>query len=139
MESEERENACYEPAGVPITPQARQLGYEFSVYVSDRVWRDACMYKGASKHRTSLDKRIFELLASCYTGMLKRLTQTDDFVFYKFKHFYWPVNATAVARKKCKRQFGARLFLDSQELPWLYIFDLDWDSIENLKKAELQE
>lgn len=137
MADTEREDSCYEPAGVPVTPQARRLGYEFSVYVSNLVWAKCCIYSGASKFETTLDKRIFELIASCYQGMIKRLSVDDTFVFYKFKHFYWDRYASAFTKKKHKVKLGARLFLDSSGVPWLYIFDLERDKIESLKKGTL--
>lgn len=139
MDDTEREDACYKPSGIPVTPQARKLGYEFPVYVSDVVWRQACVFAGSSRLETTLDRRIYELISSCYDGMIKRLTQDDEFVYYKFKHWFWPPLANANTKKKRKRTFGARLFLNENGEPWLYIFDIERDSIEALEKGELNE
>jgi len=137
MSSQEQENAYYYPAGVPVTPQARQFGYEFPVYVSNTVWRDQCIAIGImSKHNAGLDRRIMELLQYCYDGMLKRLTKSEDFLFYRFKVWYWGRENPA-AKKKKRTRLGARLFLDpSTGGPWLYIFNERVDTIDMLKKGE---
>ena len=137
MSDQEREDSYYHPAGVPVTPQARQFGYEFPVHVSTTVWREQCVAIGImSKHNTGLDRRVIELLQYCYDGMLKRLTQSDDFLYYYFKIWYWS-RSSPQARKKKRGRLGARLFLDpSTGGPWLYIFAPNIDSIEDLERGE---
>lgn len=109
------------------------------VWVSKRVWQETCVYRGASRHETSIDRRINEVIASCYDGMIKRLTQDDEFVFYKFNHWFWPADATGREKKKRKKKLGARLFLDKDEKPWLYIFDIARDKIDDLEKVADEE
>lgn len=137
MSDQEQENSYYHPGGVPVTPQARKLGYDFPVYVSNTVWREQCVAIGImSKHNATLDRRIIELLQYCYEGMIKRLTQTDDFVYYSFKIWYWGRN-NPKAKKKKRARLGARLFLDpSTGGPWLYIFNERVDSIDDLECGE---
>lgn len=139
MADAELQDSCYLPSGVPVTPQARRLGYEFPVYVSDRVFNEACRWSGLSRFQTSLDRRIFELLQHAYEGMLKKLTQTDDFLYYPFKCWYWDRHAGPKTKKKRRARYGARLFVNEDGMPWMYIFDLKHDRIENLEKAELNE
>ena len=136
MEDPEHQVPRYHYLGIPVTPQATRLGYEFPVYVSENVWANCCAYNGSSRHDTNLDRRINELLASCYEGMLKKLTQTDDFVFYEFKHWFWERYATAAKSKKEKAKLGARLFLGEDGGPWLYIFDPVMDNGSDLKVVD---
>lgn len=140
MSDQEQQDACYHPAGVPVTPQARQFGYEFPVHVSTTVWREQCVAIGImSRHNATLDRRIIELLQYCYDGMLKKLTQQDDFLYYPFKIWYWDRNRPQ-AKKKRRARLGARLFLDpSTGGPWLYIFNEKVDSIDALEPGELPE
>lgn len=137
MADAEREDSYYHPSGVPVTPQARRLGYEFPVYVSDRVWREICVTTGLpSRLEASLDQRITRLMQYCYDGMMKKLTQTDDFLFYYFKVWYWD-RERPNAKKQRRARLGARLFLDpSTGGPWLYIFRPGVDSIDALKQGE---
>jgi len=136
MEDREQ-HAHYHPNGVPITPQARRFGYEFPVYVSRAVWSAFCMNSGLpSRHMETLEGRIQKLLAYCYEGMAKKLTQTDDFVFYYFKIWYWS-RTKPKAKKQARARLGARLFLDpSTNAPWMYIFHPNVDSIDMLEPGE---
>ena len=137
MADRESEHDYYYPSGVPLTPQARNFGYEFPVYVSDVVWVTCCAASGLpSRLDTSLEKRIWELLQHCYEGMTKKLTQEDDFVFYTFKVWFWSRNRPR-AKKKQKMRLGARLFLNpSTKGPWMYIFAPNVDHIDMLKRGE---
>ena len=84
----------------------------------------------------TLEGRIQKLLAYCYEGMAKKLTQTDDFIFYYFKIWYWS-RTKPKAKKASRARLGARLFLDpSTGGPWMYIFHPSVDSIDTLKKGE---
>jgi hypothetical protein len=80
-----------------------------------------------------------ELTQACYEGMLKKLTQTDNFLYYTFKHWIWPRHAGKATRKKKRVRYGARLFVDETGEPWLYIFDPKKDSANDLEKGELDE
>lgn len=136
-DQKDKDGHWYYAGGIPVGPQARRMGYEFPVHVSKTVWKNQCMWRGASRLQTTADKRIFELLQSCYDGMLKRLTQEDDFVFYYFKTRYWPADAGSGIRKKKRARLGARLFLDpSTEGPWLYIFDPEADTADQLEQGD---
>lgn len=139
MDSSELQDSCYKPSGVPVTPQARRLGYEFPVYVSDVVFAEACRWNGLSRFDTSLDRRIFELLQYTYEGMLKKLTQRDDFLYYPFKVWFWDRHANAKTKKKRRARYGARLFVQEDGSPWMYIFDPKFDAIELLEKGELSD
>ena len=138
MSDQELQDSCYIPSGVPITPQARRFGYEFPVWVSKTVWAEQCVAVGIkSRHGTNLDRRIIELLQYCYEGMTKRLTQSDDFVYYHFKIWYWS-RAKPNAKKKKRARLGARLLIDpSTGGPWLYIFNERVDTIDALEVGEL--
>lgn len=140
MADAEREDSYYHPGGVPITPQARRLGYTFPVYVSDVVWGKTCIATGIpQRHGAHLEKRIHQLLSDCYDGMVKKLATQDDFLYYEFKVYYWDRNRPN-AKKQQRWKLGARLFLDpSTGGPWLYIFAPNVDSIDMLKKGEHEE
>lgn len=138
MANPELEDACYLPTGIPVTPQARRIGYTFPVYVSHTVFAKACKWDGHSRFQTNFDKRINELIVHAYDGMIKRLATSDDFVFYKFKCWFWDRYASRDAKKKRMDKFGARLFLDKDGSPWMYIFDLKKDRIENLEKGKFE-
>ena len=126
----------YHPVGIPVTPQAHQFGYEFPVYVSKCVWSAQCLWVIGPKGKgTTPDRRIVELLGYCYGGMIKKLSVQDDFTSYSFKVWYWcPVNRD---KKKQRRvRLGARLFLvPEKDTPWLYIFNPDEDTFDDLDKA----
>jgi len=139
MDSSELQDSCYLHHGVPITPQARKLGYEFPVFVSNIVWQEACLWNGAGRFESNVDRRIIELVTACYEGMLKRLTQTDSFLFYYFKCWIWGRYANAATRKKQRKRYGARLFIDENGAPWLYIFNPKRDDGHELTKGELRE
>lgn len=139
MDSSELQDSCYIPSGVPVTPQARRLGYEFPVYVSDRVFGEACRWNGLSRFETSVDRRIYELMQYAYEGMLKKLTQADDFLYYPFKVWFWDKDANAKTKKKRRRRYGARLFVNEDGTPWMYVFDPRFDRIETLQKGELSD
>ena len=137
MADAEREHSYYHPGGVPVTPQARRFGFEFPVYVSKAVFGMACIAEGiASKHNTHTEKRIWELLESCYAGLGKKLAVSDDFIYFGFKHYYWG-RTRYEAKKQIKGGFGARLLLDpSTNGPWLYIFAPRVDDIDVLVKGQ---
>jgi hypothetical protein len=139
MDDSELQDSCYLHHGVPVTPQARKLGYEFPVFVSQVVWAEACLWNGAGRFETSVDRRIIELIQACYEGMLKKLTQTDAFLFYYFKHWIWKRYAGAETKKKKRVRYGARLFIDEDGMPWLYIFNPKRDDGHELTKGELRE
>ena len=137
----EQKHAHYYPTGIPITPQARQFGYEFPVYVSQTVWDDQCVWNGPMRYNTHTEKRIIELLQHCYEGMCKKLAVQDDFVSYAFKIWYFdrtlPKRTGRKLPKKKRAQLGARLFLDPEEgTPWLYVFNPEEDSTDELKKGK---
>ena len=76
------------------------------------------------------------LLQFCFEGMTKRLTQSDDFVFYYFKVWFWSRDRPD-ARKQARARLGVRLFIDpSTGGPWMYIFNPRVDSIDALEKGE---
>lgn len=125
----------HQPGGVPITPQARRFGYEFPVFVSKTVWAGQCLFVGSpNKRGTSTERRITELLQYCYDGMTKKLAVQDDFISYTFKAWYW----CAVNRDRTKKRrirLGARLFLADASSPWLYIFNPEEDTLDELTKG----
>jgi len=133
----------YWPEGlIPITPQARRVGFQFSVYVTKTIWSRACSWTGPapiSIYKTSPDQRIFELLNSAHEGLQKRLAGSDEedgFLYYRFKHFFWD-KGRPKAKKKSSMKIGCRLFLhpDTQR-PWMLFFDPDYDYESMLKKKE---
>ena len=137
---DEQEESRYYPTGVPITPQASQFGYEFPVYVSATVFKNQCLWHGPMRYNTNTEKRIVELLQHCYEGMCKKLAVQDDFVSYAFKIWYFdrtlPKRAGRKLPKKKRARLGARLFLDPEDdTPWLYIFNPEEDSVNDLKKG----
>lgn len=140
MADAEREDAYYYPAGIPITPQARRYGYVFPVYVSKTVWSNACVTTGLpSRLGADQERRIMTLIMDCYEGMTKKLATQDDFVFYAFKTWHWD-RSRPNAKKQRRARYGARLFLHPDEsTPWLYIFDMKADKIEDLTKGEPRE
>ena len=137
MADSEQDDSYYHPGGIPITPQARRIGYIFPVYVSKTVWDQTCLLKGvSSRHRVTQDGRIGELLNQCYEGMIKKLATADDFVYYDFIAFYWSRNRPR-ATKQQRWKLGARLLLDpSTETPWMYIFAPNVDRIDTLEKGQ---
>jgi hypothetical protein len=74
-----------------------------------------------------------------YEGMLKKLSQQDDFLYYPFKVWFWDRHANANTKKKRRRRFGARLFVQEDGSPWMYIFDPRTDRIEALEKGDLSD
>lgn len=138
MDDSQQEDAYYYPDGVPVTPQAKRLGYEFPVYVSKTVWSENCSW--GHGRETSTDKRIFELLTASWEGMMKRLAVSDDFVQYFFKIWYWNKSDAKTKKKKRRARLGARLFLNPDTGgPWLYIFSTSVDTIDTLKQGEPYE
>lgn len=140
MASSEREDSYYHPTGIPITPQARQFGFEFPVYVSPYVWKHMCSSNGirASKGVTT-DSRITRLLQHAYEGLGKKLAATDDFLYYNFKGWYWD-KAKPKAKKMSRLLLGARLFLDpSTDGPWMYIFEPYIDSLDRLEQKPVNK
>ena len=137
MADSEREDSYYHPSGIPVTPQARRIGYFFPVHVSKTVWDKACLAKGVpSRHRVTQDGRIRHLLNQCYAGMLSKLATADDFLYYEFKAFYWSRDRPW-AKKEQRWKLGARLFMDpSTGEPWLYIFAPNVDTIDTLKAGK---
>lgn len=138
MENPEQQDSYYYPGGVPITPQAKRVGYEFPVYVSKNVWADHCSWTHG--RGTNTDKRIFELLTYAWEGMLKRLAVSDDFLQYFFKIWYWGKTVPKASKKKTRTRLGARLFLDPDTGgPWLYIYStFRNDTLDDLKKGEAE-
>ena len=122
---------------IPITPQARQLGWTYDVYVTHSVW-GRCITWTKGKN-TNPDRRIFQLLESCWDGMGKALSSEPERVMYQFKHWYWRRNRPK-AKKKVKGQFAARLLLHPQtEEPWILIFDPLRDNEGVLEHGEPEE
>ncbi len=140
MDSAEQEHHHYWPGEktIPLTPQARRLGFAFEVYATHSVWGECITWtKGRN---TNPDKRIFELLESCYEGLTKSMsTEAGDGVYFEFKHWFWD-RARPKAKKQTKAKYGARLLLDPEtEEPWLLIFCIDRDGKEVLKRGEPKE
>ena len=140
MEDPKREDAdshYFHPGGVPVTPQARRFGYEFPVYVSTTVWAAQCISEGiASRHSQNLEKRIWHVLQACYDGMAKKLSVSDDFVYYDFKLWYWDREAPKASKQR-RIKLGARLLLDpSTDGPWMYIFNPYVDLIDELEEGQ---
>lgn len=105
---------------VPITPQASRFGYVFPVYVTRTVWNLSVAWKQGKN--TNPDKRIYELLDSCWKGMGKALSSEPDRAMYSFKHWYWR-RERPKATKQARTTFAARLFLHPEtEEPWMLIF-----------------
>lgn len=122
---------------VPITPQARRLGFAFPVYVTKSVWRPSIAWQQGKD--TNPDKRIYELLASCWKGMGKALASEPERVMYTFKHWYWDRDRPK-AKKQSKATYGARLLLDPEtEEPWMLIFHPDIDGTEVIEYGEHDE
>ena len=145
-DSNEREEHYYYPGGVPVSPQARRVGFEMPVYVSHTVWANQCIWKGSQLIGTNTDRRIVELITAVWEGMLKRLAADradEGFVWFPFKFWYWPATAQMVNRKPPKKKrirLGARLFLDPiTDEPWLYVFDTNKDDGSELEKADTKE
>lgn len=141
MESSEQEHSHYWPGAdcIPITPQATRFGYVFPVYVTKSVWSDVITWTPQKGKETSAEKRIYDLLDSCWKGMGKALTSEPDRVMYTFKHWFWD-RARPAAKKPAKMKFGARLLLDPEtEEPWLLIFNPADDDKEVLKRGEPEE
>ena len=138
MESVEQEHHHYWPGDgtIPITPQAVRFGYVFPVYVTNSCWAECITWTPRKGVDTSAEKRIYDLLDSCYKGMGKRLASEPDSVAYTFKHWFWD-RLRPKAKKPTKAKYGARLLLDPEtEEPWLLIFCPDRDGKEVLKYGE---
>ena len=139
MGSEEPTHSHYWPGDgcIPITPQARRLGWTYPVYVTQSVWTYRVSWKQGKD--TSTDKRIFDLLDSCWKGMGKALATEPERLSYSFKHWYWPKDRPK-AKKQAKAQLAARLLLDPEtEEPWILIFDPITDHDGVLKHGEPTE
>lgn len=139
MESTEQVHSHYWPGEgcIPISPQARRLGWEFEVYVTRSVWSRCITWTPDKK--SNPDKRIFELLEAAWQGMGKALAAEPDCVFFKFKHWFWQ-HGRPKATKQVGFQFGTRLLLDPEtEEPWILIFDPEYDNEEVLKRGEHAE
>ncbi len=126
---------------VPITPQARRVGFEFPVYVTQTIWNRCISWTGGPyRHNTSPDRRIFELLDACSTGLQKKLAGSDEedgFVYFRFKHFFWD-KGRKNAKKQASIKIGCRIFLDPEkQAPWILLFDPDYDYSNVLKKGEV--
>lgn len=138
MDDSEQAHSHYWPGEgtIPITPQATRFGYVFPVYVTNTVWGEAITWVPRKKVETNADKRIYDLLDSCYKGMGKALATEPDRVYYNFKHWFWHREKPR-ATKPIKANYGARLLLDPEtDEPWLLIFDPERDDERVLKKGE---
>jgi hypothetical protein len=138
MENTEQVHSSYRPGKecIPITPQARQFGYVFPVYVTQCVWADAITWAYQKGRETNTDARIFDLLRSAYDGMGKNMATEPDRIMYTFKHWCWD-RLRPKAKKQTKRKYGARLFLDPEtKEPWLLIFDPQRNGNEVLEAKE---
>lgn len=136
MGSEEPVHSHYWPGDgcIPISPQARRVGWTYEVYVTRSVW-SGCISWTPNK-KSNPDKRIFELLESTWQGMGKALSEEGDRLMYRFKHWYWE-RGRPKARKQRMAKLGARLLLDPEtEEPWILIFDPQRDGNEVLKHGE---
>lgn len=138
MESPEQtntEHSHYWPDDlIPVTPQARRYGYVFDVYVTKRVWKDMCVW--SEGQNLSTDKRLWQLLDSCYRGLGAALSVHDDFVSFTFRHWY-KKKRKPKAKKMAKIKLGARLLLHPEtEEPWLLLFDPEYDFTDQLKKGD---
>ncbi len=133
--TDDTEGHHYWPDGlVPVTPQAREFGYVFDVYVTPRIWKDMCVW--AEGRKTNTPKRLMELLESCYKGLSKALSVNDDMLYFSFVHWYVP-KGRPNAKKRAKTKLGARLLLHPEtEEPWLLLFDPEYDFADQLKKGE---
>lgn len=134
QDSSTEEHNHYWPLGlIPVTPQARRFGYPMNVYVTTYVWKHYCIWSGGQN--TNTDKRLFELLDSCFVGIGKGLATSPDMVSFSFKH--WLLRKNKPKSKKTKVQLGGRLLLHPEtEEPWLLIFDPAHDDKSQLKKGE---
>lgn len=136
MENQEPIHSHYWPGGecIPITPQARRLGWEYDVYVTSQIWSRCITWTPDKK--TNPDKRIFQILDSAWIGMGKALTTDPDRVMYTFKHWYWPLGRPK-ARKKVQITVGARLLLDPDtDKPWILLFHPLYDTPEVIRRGE---
>lgn len=139
MESSEFVHNHYWPGKdlVPISPQASRFGYAFPVYVTRTVWNLSIAWKQGKD--TNPDKRIFELLDSCWKGMGKALSSEPDRIMYPFKHWYWERNRPK-ASKMARSTLAARLFLDPEtEEPWMLVFHPQADGLEVVVYGEPKE
>ncbi len=117
---------------IPISPQARRFGYTMDVYVTKRVWKSQCSWQDS---RSNTDKRIYEILRSCFNGLSKALAVNDDMVSFTFKH--WSLSQNPKARKQIQYKLGARLLLNpGTEAAWLLIFDPENDTVDELTRGE---
>lgn len=137
------EHSFYWPSSdlIPVTPQARTLGFEYPIYVTKAIWHKAISWSAQepSKRKTNTDKRIYQLLEACSAGLQKRLAadpnDTEGFVYFRFKHFYWE-RGRDNAKKKVKIKIGCRILLDpDSSAPWMLILDPDYDYAIELKKG----
>lgn len=136
MDSAGQAHHHYQPGEdcVPVTPQARTLGYPFPVYITKNVWSECVSWPGG--RNTSPDRRIYETVSSAYEGMLKRLSVDDQMVQYEFKHWYWS-KSRPKAKKPRKITLGARLLIDFEtDEPWMLIFDPEFDDDRVVVRGE---
>ena len=141
MEDSQPEHNHYRPGEgcIPLTPQATRFGYAFPVHVTRSVWAESISWVKQKGKETSAEKRIYDLLDSCYKGMGKALSTQIDMVQYEFKHWFWD-RLRPKATKPIKAVYGARLLLDPEtEEPWLLIFDPVRDDKRVLDHGEHDE
>ena len=144
MDSEESLHSHYWPGDgcIPITPQARRLGWAYDVYVTRDVWAHAITWTSkdnGKKNKSNADQRIFELLEGCWKGMGAALAVAPDMVSFKFKFWYWQRHRPN-AKKPIRGNFAARLLLDPEtEEPWVLIFNPATDHEGVLKYGEHEE
>ncbi len=136
------EHSYYYPSDklIPVTPQARKVGFEYPIYVTERIWARALSWTGqSSKRKTNVERRIFQLLEACSDGLQKKLAgdpnDEEGFVYFQFKHFFWDRDRDE-AKKKTKMKMGCRLFLHPDDgKPWMCVVDPDYDYALELKKG----
>jgi len=132
--TESTEHNHYYPAGIPVTPQARRFGYPMDVYVTKGVWKNNCVWPGYSA-ATSTDRRLHDLLSSCFEGIGKGLATSPDMVSFTFKH--WSLRKDKPKSKAKKTKLGGRLLLHPDTgNPWLLIFNPEFDDKSELEKGD---
>jgi hypothetical protein len=117
---------------IPLTPQAKRLGWSFPVQVTHTVWSEAITWDRGKK--TNPDQRIFELLESAWNGLQKALATDDSLMTYDFKHWFWERGRKRAKKQAC-RLFSARLLMDANEKPWMLIYEKHTDTKQVLQPA----
>jgi hypothetical protein len=85
---------------------------------------------------TNTDKRVYELLESCFHGLSKAIVAQNDMVAFTFPHWYVQRDKPK-AKKRRKVKLGARLLLHPEtEEPWLLLFDPEFDFKDQLKEGK---